>query len=76
MILSLDAKVSAPSCQAQLFQLFLNQRVSQSYCAVMLSSRGLDSILRDPGSISNRFADRWSSHSIQQALQTPDSPDS
>jgi hypothetical protein len=55
MILSLDAKVSAPSCQARLFQLFLNQRVSRSYCAVMLSSLGLHSILRDPGSISNRF---------------------
>jgi hypothetical protein len=55
MILSLDAKVSAPSRQAQLFQLFLNQRVSQSYCAVVLSSRGLHSILRDPGSISDRF---------------------
>jgi hypothetical protein len=34
MVLSLDAKVSAPSCQARLFQLFLNQRVSRSYCAV------------------------------------------
>jgi hypothetical protein len=34
MILSLDVKVSAPSCQARLFQLFLNQRVSRSYCAV------------------------------------------
>ncbi len=37
MILSLDAKVFAPSCQARLFQLFLNQRVSRSYCAVRCS---------------------------------------
>jgi hypothetical protein len=49
MILSLDAKVSAPSCQARLFQLFLNQRVSRSFCAVMLSNRGLHSIFARPG---------------------------
>jgi hypothetical protein len=49
MILSLDAKVSAPSCQARLFQLFLNQRVSRSFCAVMLSNRGLHSNFARPG---------------------------
>jgi hypothetical protein len=70
MILSLEAKVSAPSCQARLFQLFLNQRVSRSYCAVVLSNRGLHSILRDRGR-SQIDSDPWSCNSIQQALQTP-----
>ena len=55
IILSIDAKVSAPSCQARLFQLFLNQRLSRSYCQLMLSSLGLHSIFARPGSISNRF---------------------
>jgi hypothetical protein len=72
MILSLDAKVSAPSCLARLFQLFLNQRVSLSYSAVVLSNRGLHSILRDPGVDLKSIRTPGPVNSIQQALQTPD----
>jgi hypothetical protein len=53
MILSLDAKVSAPSCRAQMFQLFLNQRVSRSYCAVDAEQPRIALNFADPGSFSN-----------------------